>query len=147
MSLYFLDGKSVKMLGLCIIWPTDVSQRNWNVCRKDTWVFVWVNLEWKGRALLQIIFVKLGKKINVVVAIWLFQNDPYGDLSLSIYTISIVIISDRPVRWHSGQETERMILWKLWRWFSVKISIARLVNEVHSLHQMRICPYEWIARC
>lgn len=51
-----------------------------------------------------------GKKINVVVAIWLFQNDPYGDLSLSIYTISIVIISDRPVRWHSGQETERMIL-------------------------------------
>lgn len=38
-----------------------------------------------------------GKKINVVVAIWLFQNDPCRDLSLSIYTVSIVIISDQPV--------------------------------------------------
>lgn len=38
------------------------------------------------------------KKINVVVAICLFQNDPFRDLSLLIYTISIVIISDRPVR-------------------------------------------------
>lgn len=51
-----------------------------------------------------------GKKKSVVVAIWLFQNDPYRDLSLSIYTISIVIISDCPVRQHSGQETYRMIL-------------------------------------
>lgn len=64
--------------------------------KKDTSVFVWVHLERKGTALLQNIFVKLGKKINVVVTIWLFQNDLCGDLSLSIYTVSIVI-SDHPV--------------------------------------------------
>lgn len=39
-----------------------------------------------------------GKKINEAVAICLFQNDPYRDLSLSIYTISIVIVSDCPAR-------------------------------------------------
>lgn len=50
-----------------------------------------------------------GKKINVIVAIWLFQNDPFRDLSLPIYTISIVIISDHPVRQHSGQEACGMI--------------------------------------
>lgn len=108
------------VLGLCIIGPTDVSQRNCNVRKKkDIWVFVWVHLERKDTALLAKHICEAGKKINVVVAIWLFQNDLCGDLSLSIYTACIVI-SDHPVWWDSGQGACSMIHWRLWRWFLVK---------------------------
>lgn len=107
------------MLGLCIIGPTDVSQRNWNVCKKRYISFCLGSFGTKRHSPTAKHICEAGKKINVVVTIWLFQNDLCGDLSLSIYTVSIVI-SDHPVWWDSGQGAYSTILWRLWRWFSVK---------------------------